>query len=120
MGWEPTETHAYAYDEHGRLLAVTVTREPEWDDVSREEMLGLAEFEAGICDCGFHKSLTRDKRNVFSFEVDTCPVCAGRARYDRLQRKDDAEVQSRMENAPPTAPRPGDGRHVHMQVKLGD
>ena len=81
-------------------------------------MLALAEFEGGICDCGFHESLTRNKANVFGFEVNHCPVCAGRAQYDRLQAKDDREeIEKLGENAPPTVPRPGDGRHVRMTMQ---
>ena len=94
--------------------------EPEWDDESRAEMLALAEYEAGICDCGFHKSLTHDKANHFKFETDRCPVCAGWARYGRLQSRDDAEEEEKLgKDAPPTMPRPGDGRRVFMAMSRG-
>lgn len=96
---------------------MTVTREPEWDDESREEMLALAEYESGVCACGFHKSQTRDKANVFSFQVDHCPVCAGQARYGRLQASDDNEEDERVKGAPPAAPRPNDGRLVSMKLE---
>lgn len=102
------------------MLEVTVNREPEWDDESRAEMLSLAEYEAGICECGFHKSLTRDKANRFSFEVDHCPVCAGVAQYGRLQARDDAEEEEKLgKSAPPAAKRPADGRHVLMAMTRG-
>lgn len=118
LGWEPTETQEYVYDDSGRVASVTVRREPEWDDVSREEMLALTEYEAGICSCGFHESLTRDKSNVFSFELDHCPVCAGGERYGRLQEKEDAEEVDKLGESPaPTAPRPSDGRRVLMRMK---
>lgn len=95
-----------------------MTREPEWDDTSRAEMLALAEFESGICECGFHSSLTHNTANVFNFEVDHCPVCAGRAQYDRLQVKDDREeIEKLGEHALPTVPRPTDGRHVSMVMQ---
>lgn len=97
---------------------MVVTRESEWDDVSREEMLGLAEYEAGICECGFHQSLTRDKGNVFSFEVDHCPVCAGKERYGRLQSQDDQDEVAKLgENPSPKLPRPWDGRQVVMHMQ---
>ena len=80
-------------------------------------MLGLSDYEAGICDCGFHESLTHDKANVFSFKTDRCPVCTGRARYERLQASDDREEEEKLgENPPPTAQRPSDGRRVFMQM----
>jgi len=95
---------------------VTVTREPEWDDTARAEMLALAEYESEICDCGFHKSLTRDKANHFGFETDVCPVCAGRDRYSRLQSKEDDEEEQKLKDSPPATPRPGDGRRVFMRM----
>lgn len=99
-------------------MTVTVVHESEWDDASRAEMLALAEFEAGICDCGFHRSLAQNKANEFIFEVDRCPVCAGRAQYERLEAKEDREEIAKLgENAPPTTARPADGRRVSMMMK---
>lgn len=96
---------------------MTVAREAEWDDESREQMLALAEYEAGVCACGFHKTLTRDKSNVFSPETDHCPVCAGWATYGRIQAKDDREQEERLGKDPaPKRPRPGDGRRVFMRM----
>lgn len=49
MGWEPTTT--YEHDDAGRL--VSSRPEVEWDDTERAWMLGLAEYEAGLCPlCG--------------------------------------------------------------------
>lgn len=117
LGWEPTETHVYTHDDAGRVASVTVTREPEWDDESREEMLALAEYEAGVCDCGFHFSIANDESNVFSFKVTRCPVCAGAAGYSRLQESDDRELDARLgPNPEPTTPRRADGRQVRIAM----
>lgn len=100
---------------------MTVTREPEWDDESREEMLALADYEAEICACGFHSSITKNTGNHFGFEIDKCPVCAGREQYARLQAEEDAEEERKLEKAktPPATPRPGDGRRVFMRMTPG-
>lgn len=124
LGWESTETQEYVYEydvygRRGKLLEVITVREPEWDDESRAEMLALADYEAGICACGFHESVAKDQaNNHFGFEVDQCPVCAGRAQYARLQSKEDAEEDDRLEKveAAPTDPRPADGRRVFMRM----
>jgi hypothetical protein len=117
LGWEPTDVHTYTYDADGRVESVKVTRESEWDDESREEMLALAEYESEICACGFHSTLTKNKSNHFGFELDTCEVCAGREQYARMQAKDDAEEEKKLEKSPPETPRPADGRRVFMRMK---
>lgn len=97
-----------------------VKREPEWDDDSREDMIALAEYEAGICNCGIHRSLTHDKANFFSFVDDVCPVCRGAAQYGRMQAaKDEVAVKALGEKPQPTAPRPDDGRSTYV-TKLSD
>lgn len=95
---------------------MTVTREAEWDDDSREEMLALAEYEAGVCACGFHKSIAQNKSHLFSFEQEHCHACAGWAQYGRLQAQDDHEEDERLKGAAPEDERPSDGRRVHMRV----
>lgn len=80
MGWEPK---VYSYDAEGNLLGWTQA-EPEWDDDQRNRMLALMEYEAGVHSCGFHRSLAFDMSNGFTFEFETCPVCAGRDRFERV------------------------------------
>lgn len=76
-------------------------------------MLALAQYEAGICDCGFHSSLTHDKANVFKFESDVCPVCAGADRHMRWQiAEDDKAVEALGDNPRPLDARPDDGRRI--------
>lgn len=79
-------------------------------------MLALGAFEAEVHTCGFHRSLTRDKANHFTFETDVCTVCAGAERWGRMQQ--DADEQQREAasaghkggKVPPTTPDPADGR----------
>lgn len=111
----PREVHEHEYDDEGRLVRTVVTREPEWDDESRAEMLALAEYDAGICACGFHESLTQDRRNFFTFEHRVCPVCAGRAQWDR--KVADADDHIKVDpHAKPEAPLPTDGRWVGARM----
>lgn len=74
-------------------------------------MLALGQYEASVCDCGFHSSLTNDPANHFTFEERVCPVCRGSARYGRIQRAADELAMKQIgENAPPATPHPTDGR----------
>ena len=58
---------------------VVTETEPEWDDRERAKLLALATYEAGLCECGWHKDLTDDRSNHFTFDDRTCPVCKGTA-----------------------------------------
>jgi hypothetical protein len=113
LGWEPTETHEYRYDDEGRVSSVVVTREAEWDDVERANMLALADYEADLCHCGLPSSLA-DTNPDLQVKYRHCPVCAGLARVTRIQAKRDAtEVEEAYGKQ---GPRPGDripqdGRH---------
>lgn len=94
-----------------------MTRDIEWDDDAREDMLALAQYEAGICGCGFHKSLTHDKANHFTWAEDTCPVCAGASRYMRRQAAEDEKAIEALGGDPsPLAPRPDDGRYTYTKL----
>lgn len=79
-------------------------------------MLGLATYEQGICACGFHSSLTGDMSNVFQPVIETCPVCAGSARYNRVLAEQDKKATKALGEDPPASARlPDDGRHVFMR-----
>lgn len=94
-----------------------MTREVEWDDDSREDMLALAQYEAGICACGFHTSLTHDRANYFTWAEDVCPVCAGAAVHMRQQAANDDKIIEAMGTDPsPLLPRPDDGRHIYTKL----
>lgn len=83
-------------------------------------MAELAEFERGICECGFHVSLSADRRNLFTPVVRYCPLCAQLAVRGRVE--DDRDHRATPENASPSAPRPSDGRHesVHFSGRADD
>lgn len=121
LGWEPAEFHEYHYDDEGRVASVTVTREVEWDDESRDDMLALAHYEAGICECGFHSSLTSDPSNFFTIEQSRCLVCKGAAVHSRIQQAADDEEIARMgEDPPPDRVRPDDGRRTYLRPMTSD
>jgi hypothetical protein len=83
-------------------------------------MLAYGQYEAGLCDCGYHESLATDPSNHFTFEEKVCPVCRGSARYGRIQQAaDEAATKARGEHAPPAMPHPADGRRTFAR-KLGD
>lgn len=116
LGWEPEERHEH-YDAEGNLTGYTVVvRDPEFDDLDREELLAYLEYQRGVCECGFHESLTADKGNVFTFDARTCPVCKGSAQYGRRLAAEDREVEERLKDQPPATPRPSDGRRLGIRL----
>jgi hypothetical protein len=115
-GWEPS-TVQRGYDRDGNRVAlaeaweVVTEVESEWDDQERSRFIALGAYEADICKCGFHKSLTSDKRNHFTFVEERCPVCAGVDKYDRIQQERDSTYEKSLGDSPmPGAQRPADGR----------
>lgn len=96
------------------MVRTVVTREAEWDDVERDKMLALAYYEAGICDCGQHRSLARDKTQVFQLEVEKCPLCAELEAQGRVRQKADEAVKKRLKDFPERA-RPEDGRKLYVR-----
>lgn len=94
-----------------------MTREIEWDDYEREKMLGLAQFEAKVCECGFHESVA-DEDPDLELAVRVCPVCSGLARHMRkMAAADDAARKALGAKPDPEARHPGDGRHVRLRPK---
>ena len=116
LGWEPTETHTH-YDADGNVTGRTVvTREPEWDDAERDQMLALVEYEAGVCDCGFHESVIDPDTLHVTFDDRVCPVCAGATQYRRhLDDRDDEFLKGLGKDAPARTPRPSDGRRTFIK-----
>lgn len=109
----PSETHRH-YDADGNLTGFTVVeRESRVDDADRIEMLALARYEAEVCDCGYHSSLTEDEANTFTPETHTCRVCGGQAVWNRILADQD---QSVPHDAPAKTPRPSDGRKSYMRM----
>lgn len=115
MGWTPVERHEH-YDADDNLTGYTVvTREPEWDDTSRDELLALARYELEVHSCGYHSSLTHDPANVFMPTEDTCPVCKGRDAFARIQHDADQKAEKAAGDDPRKS-RPGDGRTTYMRL----
>jgi hypothetical protein len=80
-------------------------------------MLALAEFEAGICDCGLHRSLA-DQDPALKLELPVCPVCADLAKSLRIiHDRDQAELKTLGKNPPADAARPDDGRQIRLVPK---
>lgn len=105
LGWEPTETHDHEYDEAGRLVRTVVTREAEWDDVQRANMLALADYEADLCDCGFPSHLA-DTDPDLRIKYRECPVCSGLSKAMRVQAAADASLLKQVYGN--KGPQPGD------------
>lgn len=79
--------------------------------------MALAIYDRGICECGYHSSLTSDPANQFEIQDRTCNVCGALARYSRIQQENDAEVERRAggDKMPAKAPRPSDGRRTGVR-----
>jgi hypothetical protein len=93
-----------------------VTREPEWDDRERTKMLALGDYEAAVCDCGFHRSQTDPRRHVYKLIESACPVCATVDQYQRIQTDLDDKARKKLgDNRPVGTPDPADGRKVALQ-----
>lgn len=93
-----------------------VTRESEWTDRDRDEMVALCRYEAGLCECGFHRSQTTDPDFWWEFEDYTCPVCASGEVRGRVQAAEDQDEAKRLgENPAPTLPRESDGRRTGVR-----
>ena len=94
---------------------MTVTREPEWDDAERNQMLALDAYERGVCACGFHESLIDPTTLHVTFEDRVCPVCAGAAQYGRVLSARDEEFSKALgKDASPREKRPADGRRTFI------
>lgn len=79
-------------------------------------MLALQAYDNGVCECGFHESVTSDpENNLLTPERTRCPVCAAKDQYLRLLASEDERWERENKAAGPTTPRPGDGRHVHFR-----
>lgn len=125
-GWEPRRVHR-GYDRDGERVAladaweIVVETEVEWDDDERTRMLALGTYEAGLCRCGFHSSLTADRANFFTFEDRRCSVCAKSEQYGRIQEQnDEAAMKAFGEKPPPAQPRPSDGRQTFVRRMSAD
>lgn len=77
----------------------------------------LAEFERGLCSCGWHESLTEDERNQFAIEEKVCPVCAAGDRYARIRSEQDDRWRKTLGDEPPANRKdPADGRSAFTRL----
>lgn len=84
-------------------------------------MAGLDEYETGVGPCGWHKSLTSDKTNHFTFEDEYCAVCAAEERYRRIRAERDQQWRKRLGDDPPAAAsQPSDGWSTHTRLMSPD
>jgi hypothetical protein len=80
-------------------------------------MTDLAEVEAGSCPgCGFHESLMEGDEHVFGPVDRVCPVCAGKAQWDRVLHHSDDLERERLKSSAPATPHASDGRWTHMTI----
>lgn len=93
------------------MASVTATREPEWDDAERDQMLALQAYERGVCECGFHESQIDPAKLFVTFEDRVCPVCAGADVHARVKLANDGDTSK----ASPKEPRPADGRRTYIR-----
>lgn len=114
-GWVPSETHTHYAPDGTTVTGYTVVeRESRINDADRADLLALMQYQAAVCDCGFHPSIATDTNNVFQPGSRVCPVCAGAAVWQRVLSDGDEKATSK--DAPPTQPRPSDGRRAYMSL----
>lgn len=96
-----------------------VTRETEFDDLERDKLFGLIQYEAELCDCGLHKSVAHDRSNVFTLEAEWCPMCQALASQTRELDHLDSEAKERA--GKDYAKRlPSDGRRTFIRQLTSD
>ena len=96
------------------LTGVTiVTREAEWDDLTRTRHLALAEYDADVHDgCGLHDSIAQTDPH-WRLDDRTCPVCADMAAAIRERERLESEAEK---DAPVGNRRASDGRATSIHV----
>ena len=66
-----------------------VTREPEWDDDTRDQASGFTEYQSGICGCGCGLPAVEAHDSQRAFEVHTT-TCYARRALDKVRRDSEA------------------------------
>lgn len=77
-GWEPVEVTEHEYDEQGRLLRATTTREPEWDEQERATLYAWLEDRQDRCSgCGhpLSESTDLDTAGQWAASSQVCLAC---------------------------------------------
>lgn len=119
-GWEPRSVQR-GYDRDGQRVAladaweIVTEREVEWDDRQRALIEGLAEYDAGICECGLHVSLTDTDEHDSKITLPVCKSCAAVQRYERMLIKVDNDL--RGDDPPAERYDRADGRRIRLTYK---
>ena len=94
-----------------------VTRESEWTDRDRDEMIALRRYEAGVGPCGFHHSQTNDPEFWYVPEEEFCQACADLTMFERIKHAEhEKQLKALGENPPPDRQRPSDGRRTLVRL----
>jgi predicted Fe-S protein YdhL (DUF1289 family) len=104
-GWEPVEHTRYEYDDDGRLIHSTTTREPEWDDIDQAIIACYVDYKNGLCpDCGRPldealKDLNKpdDQQPQYRGFYHWCLACYA---LERAQHKESERDQAVIDHAP--------------------
>lgn len=80
-GREPATETRYFYDRRGRLTRSVTTREPQWTDQDRTELLALAEYRDTLCPNGCGQPISESTSNAdtgpqYNISRTTCRACA--------------------------------------------
>jgi len=112
----PAERHTH-YDAEGNETGYTVVeRESRFSDADRAEFLALSFYERDLCgDCGTSISLGEQDVDVRP-GTRHCTACAAIAGMSRILAVQDEAASERLQDAPPQEPRPGDGRHLTLEI----
>lgn len=87
----------FEYDAEDRIIRTVTTREPEWTEQDRAEILALGVYEASRCPCGCGLDAIDAQNPSVEFEISqsTC-----NARLALLEAQRGANEHRGSENAP--------------------
>lgn len=77
-------------------------------------MLALEQYRRGVGPCGFHHSLTADPDNAFTTVTETCTVCAGIEKDQRVEAERSREEEDALKGQP-TESRSTDGKRKFVR-----
>src|SRR3954462_13378745 len=81
LGWEPTRTFTHIYD-NGLLIRTVETREPEWDEETRDLAIAYAMWESDLCpgcNSPLSETLSSDNEGLYVASAPVrCHSCTAR------------------------------------------
>lgn len=112
-GWEPKQRTRYSYDDEGRLVEATTTREAEWDDSDRGIIMAAIDIRSDRHQCGhlLSESLRVNPADrpegyvepQYVGETRICLACEAEEKYQRKWEQKDRECRTAGAPAYPTA-----------------